>query len=62
MSVIGRLDKQVDEVLIAPVEKNRRKASQAGRDIPNPNETSEVNDQPADEKDAERKELPVWLL
>jgi hypothetical protein len=61
MSVIGRLDKQVDEVLIAPLEKNIRKAKKMEREVSSSDETAKVKDQSANEKD-ENRELPVWLL
>ncbi|HEX7998210.1 MAG TPA: hypothetical protein VF528_07460 [Pyrinomonadaceae bacterium] len=69
MSVIGRLDDQVDRVLIAPLNKNRQRetddrepaldehsaSSRPARQIRQENEGSQ-DEQPAPE------ELPVWLL
>jgi hypothetical protein len=62
MSVIGRLDERVDEVLIAPVEKNQRKVKKAESEISTSDEAAEMKGQSANERNAERKELPVWLL
>jgi len=65
MSVIGRLDEQVDEILITPL-------SKAGRveDRPAPEREPEGDYPPeppgetatADESAAKDDELPVWLL
>jgi hypothetical protein len=69
MPVIGRLDGQVDEVIISPVSRRRR---EEGPPPAHKNEeTSEPSDTPdhapsqtppADESSAEADELPVWLL
>jgi hypothetical protein len=65
MSVIGRLDKQVDEILINPLSKRRRgdeepaPPSQTEAD-PTPSHPSETAN--ADETSARDDELPVWLL
>ena len=67
MPVIGRLDEQVDELIISPVSK-RRRGEEPARDrredaqeppapAPAPTETPAT-----DESSAERDELPVWLL
>jgi hypothetical protein len=64
MSVIGRLDEQVDEVLISPLEKKRRadpirrdERAEGERSLPAP---AESPTEP--ESDGARDELPVWLL
>jgi hypothetical protein len=64
MSVIGRLDEQVDAVLISPIGKKR--------DAPEPSPkpaTEEANTRRDEESSAEENEtaartveLPVWLL
>ena len=64
MPVIGRLDRQVDEVLINPVSKKR--GADDARDKPPPSQTpppDETEEDTATHRDApERSELPVWLL
>ena len=71
MPVIGRLDGQVDEVLIAPLEKRRRQDAGAAppddapaRGDANGNRGGHGERAARDEveKDAVRDELPVWLL
>ena len=71
MPVIGRLDGQVDEVLIAPLEKRRREEAEPPRaDDEQTRGDAEENRgghgkrAARDEvgKDAVRDELPVWLL
>lgn len=72
MPVIGRLDGQVDEVLIAPLEKRRRGADEAPHDddattrgdatAENRGEQEEPAPRDEFENDAVRDELPVWLL
>ena len=65
MSVIGRLDKQVDEILINPLSKGRRDGEE-----PAPPTRPEADPPPAppsetaneDETSARDDELPVWLL
>lgn len=65
MSIIGRLDKQVDEILISPLDRNRQRAPEAQQpaDAATPEEAqpsnhAHENPPPRNEKD----ELPVWLL
>lgn len=65
MSVIGRLDKQVDEILISPLSKGRRDESgpaprEEADDAPSPAPPGETTDR--DENAANGGELPVWLL
>ena len=74
MSVIGRLDDQVDAVIIAPVAK-RRAEEGAGRDDAaedsRPEQTAAPEATPAPERGKDQREaagptgrgtLPVWLL
>ena len=69
MPVIGRLDGQVDEVIIKPISERR------GEDEPPPATKDEKAPEPSDSSDdapvqtphpgessAEADELPVWLL
>jgi len=61
MSVIGRLDKQVDEILINPLSKRRRDDEEPPTPpTPEPDPPSEPANK--DETSAEDDELPVWLL
>ncbi|HEX8147014.1 MAG TPA: hypothetical protein VF591_07530 [Pyrinomonadaceae bacterium] len=70
MPVIGRLDGQVEEVIISPI--SRRPRDEEGpRPVPQNEETPEPSDAPdhapsqtphADESSANAGELPVWLL
>ena len=73
MPVIGRLDGQVDEVLIAPLDRRRRQdAGEPPRDEDGrtPSDTAAENHDERGERaarnkfgeDAVRDELPVWLL
>jgi hypothetical protein len=68
MSVIGRLDKQVEEILISPLDKNRERPRA-------PRETQTDADESHEEQaerasgvhqnsgdPVEKGELPVWLL
>ena len=71
MPVIGRLDGQVDEVIIKPISERRRvedspvdadDAAGARRDSPAP-PTPVPTQTPTDgESSADADELPVWLL
>lgn len=63
MPIIGRLDDQVDEVLIKPL--SRRPETGDARaepppQIPTPDDSHEATPETAGERD--RQELPVWLL
>ena len=72
MPVIGRLDGQVDDVIISPISKRRREEegpADAGvhpgeRDDPPGDDARPPTTQTphTDESSAERDELPVWLL
>ena len=67
MPVIGRLDGQVDEVIIRPISDRRRGEEEqpsdadgqtpAQRDTPAPTQTP-----PLPESSPDTGELPVWLL
>lgn len=69
MSVIGRLDSQVDEIIISPVSERRREEAPAAdvRDEA-PHEPREADRAPTPhtprpgESSADAGELPVWLL
>jgi hypothetical protein len=69
MPVIGRLDGQVDEVIISPI--SRRPREEERPPAPQNEETPEPADSPgrapsqtprAGESSAQADELPVWLL
>ena len=60
MSVIGRLDEQVDEVLIRPLS---RKDMQETTERENENQAlREPIEEITEKQDRKRDELPVWLL
>jgi hypothetical protein len=70
MPVIGRLDGQVEEVIISPISRGRREEEEPPPVHKN-GETSEPPDTPehvssqtpaSGESSAEPDELPVWLL
>ena len=69
MPVIGRLDGQVDEVIISPI--SRRQRGEETPPVSKNEETPEPSDSPdhapsqtplPDESSANADELPVWLL
>lgn len=69
MPVIGRLDGQVDEVIISPISRQRREeeppAVHKNEEKSEPSDTSDhapSQTPPTDESSAESVELPVWLL
>lgn len=69
MSVIGRLDDQVNAVLIAPLDKDARRKTEARREAQDEQATvSHHNHQTPDEalssqnERAGKDELPIWLL
>ncbi|HVF51547.1 MAG TPA: hypothetical protein VNA19_15775 [Pyrinomonadaceae bacterium] len=65
MSVIGRLDKQVEDVLISPLSKTRPAPEKVPSVEPSKDTPAEsVGDVGASEGQTsrERAELPVWLL
>jgi hypothetical protein len=63
MSVISRLDDQVNEILITPLQrKNNQEANVQEVVQPSPCETTQVEPDSSEKKRAERETLPVWLL
>ena len=71
MPVIGRLDGQVEEVLISPVSKGRREGERPTNPEGSPEPVGETpggaprapsGTPHAGESSAEPDELPVWLL
>ncbi len=62
MPVIGRLDKQVDEVIISPVSKRRRDEEPPDEDSDERPPSTQPQTPAQDESSAERDTLPVWLL
>lgn len=69
MPVIGRLDGQVDEVIISPISRQQREEESPS--LHKNEETSEPSDSSdrapsqtpdVDESSANADELPVWLL
>ena len=73
MSVIGRLDEQVDAVLIAPLKKRGEKtpdettppARSPNRDVPSSSakqRRAPVSGRMAEQESPKPDELPVWLL
>jgi hypothetical protein len=68
MSVIGRLDKQVEEVLISPLDTDRQRAS-AKHDA-QPDDQPQASEPTGEASGThqnirgqhEKEELPVWLL
>jgi hypothetical protein len=69
MPVIGRLDGQVDEVIIKPISERRRGEDAPADDTPDarhappePQTPPPTHTQTAVESSAEADELPVWLL
>ena len=68
MSVIGSLDKQVEDVLINPLERNRQDSAalkERQREAPAHSDAA-TNDAPAEQeiqdRRLEKEDLPVWLL
>jgi hypothetical protein len=69
MSVIGRLDNQVDEIIIKPVGKRKRREGAEGDEMPSQDaatqpqaETEEYRAEDEDKPRDHSSELPVWLL
>ena len=71
MPVIGRLDGQVDEVIIKPISDRRRGEETPAADgdgddgrpsPPAPETHAPTHTPPAGESSADPDELPVWLL
>ena len=68
MSVIGRLDEQVDAVLIAPLKKRGEQPPDEphspARDVPSSAKHIRApdSDEKPEQKSRKSDELPVWLL
>jgi hypothetical protein len=66
MPVIGRLDGQVDEVIISPVSRRRREEepppAPENEEKPAPPDRTPSQTPGVDESSADAGELPVWLL
>lgn len=63
MSVIGRLDDQVAEILITPLQrKNNQEADEQEAAQPSSREAMQIESDSPGKKRAEREALPVWLL
>jgi hypothetical protein len=69
MPVIGRLDGQVEEVIIKPISERRRgeeppepPRAERAPEPPMPPERAPAQTPHPDESSAEAGELPVWLL
>ncbi|HEY0078626.1 MAG TPA: hypothetical protein VGB73_08260 [Pyrinomonadaceae bacterium] len=65
MSVIGRLDKQVEDVLISPVSKTREKPEKvpsADDRESEPIEEERQTETTQNQKRREKETLPVWIL
>ena len=60
MPVIGRLDGQVDEVIIKPISERRREEEPPAPS--EPPQSAPLQTPHPDESSAEADELPVWLL
>jgi hypothetical protein len=60
MPVIGRLDGQVEEVIIKPISERRREEEPPAP--PPPPERAPAQTPHPNESSAEADELPVWLL
>ena len=67
MPVIGRLDGQVEDVIISPIS-NRQRADESdektnpSHDSTKPAPHASTQTLPTDESSAKPDELPVWLL
>jgi len=63
MSVIGRLDGQVDEILITPLQrKNNQEANEQEAEQPPSSETMQIESDSSTKIGNKHDELPVWLL
>ena len=62
MPVIGRLDGQVDEVIIKPISRRPRDAEEETHAPPQPPPDTSSQTPPPNESSAKTDELPVWLL
>jgi hypothetical protein len=62
MPVIGRLDGQVDEVIIKPISKRRHDEEPPDEETPERTPSPKTHTPTPNQSSAERDELPVWLL
>lgn len=64
MPIIGRLDGQVDEVIIKPISKRPRDedAQAPDEDTPAPLPSPQTQTPTPNQSSTERDTLPVWLL
>jgi hypothetical protein len=62
MPVIGRLDGQVDEVIIKPISKRRRDEEPPDEETPEQSPSPTTHTPTHNQSSADRDELPVWLL
>jgi len=62
MPVIGRLDGQVDELIIKPISERRRDEETPDEDAHEPTPTPKTHTPTNNQSSAERDTLPVWLL
>ena len=62
MPVIGRLDGQVDEVIIKPISERRREEESPAPAPTDADERAPVQTPDRGESSSEPGELPVWLL
>jgi hypothetical protein len=63
MSVIGRLDGQVDEILITPLQrKNNQEVNEQEDEKASSREPTQIESDSSRKIGDKRDELPVWLL
>jgi len=63
MPIIGRLDGQVDEVIIKPISKRHEEdAETPDEGAPEPLPSPETQTPTSNQSSADRDTLPVWLL
>jgi hypothetical protein len=63
MPVIGRLDDQVNKVLITPLQrKNNHGANEQEDEQASSRQTTQIDSDSSEKKRPERATLPVWLL
>ena len=62
MPVIGRLDGQVDEVIIKPISERRRGEEPPDEETPEPTPPPETHTPTPNQSSDKPDTLPVWLL
>ena len=62
MPIIGRLDGQVDEVIIKPIYERRRGEEPPGEETPEPTPPPETHTPTPNQSSDKPDTLPVWLL